>query len=148
VRLADEVNSSHDKVGDLFAGTVDPSVLVNDHVVIPRGTEALIRMVQDNEGGHLHGKSNLIMNGERRGVATNAPNKQKGSASAKASSEAQKGSQGAGVVSGKPGAVAGPIIAAFSAAKAREAAFCLPTNLWRTKSEYDSLLPCLLDHAV
>lgn len=29
VRLADEVNSSHDKAGDLFTGTVDPSVLVN-----------------------------------------------------------------------------------------------------------------------
>jgi hypothetical protein len=124
VRLADEVNSSHDKTGDLFTGTVDPSVLVNDHVVIPRGTEAHIRMVEDKKGGHLHGKAkvrlelvSLIINGERLGVDTNAPKKEKGSASTKASAEAKKGPQGAGVVAGNPGAVAGPVIAAFSAAK-------------------------------
>ena len=124
VRLADEVNSSHDKTGDLFTGTVDPSVLVNDHVVIPRGTEAHIRMVEDKKGGHLHGKArvrlelvSLIINGERLGVDTNAPKKEKGSASTKASAEAKKGPQGAGVMAGNPGAVAGPVIAAFSAAK-------------------------------
>src|ERR1041385_9556641 len=51
VRLADEVNSSHDKAGELFTGTVDPSVLINNHVVIPRGTEAHIRMVEAKKGG-------------------------------------------------------------------------------------------------
>jgi hypothetical protein len=124
VRLADEVNSSHDKAGELFTGTVDPSVLVNEHVVIPRGTEAHIRMVEDKKGGHLHGKAkvrlelvSLIINGERLGVNTNAPKKEKGSASTKASAEAKKGPQGAGVMAGNPGAVAGPVIAAFSAAK-------------------------------
>src|SRR6266436_8813706 len=77
VRLADEVNSSHDKAGELFTGTVDPSLLVHDHVVIPRGTEALIRMVEAKKGGHFHGKAkvrlelvSLIINGERLGVET------------------------------------------------------------------------------
>jgi len=59
----------------------------------------------------------LIINGVRLGVDTNAPSKEKGSASAKASAEAKKGPQGAGVMAGNPGAVAGPVIAAFSAAK-------------------------------
>jgi hypothetical protein len=124
VRLADEVDSSHDKTGDLFTGTVDPSVLVHDHVVIPRGTEAHIRMVEAKKGGHLHGKAkvrlelvSLVINGERLGVDTNAPKKEKSSKSAKASEEAKKGPQGAGVMAGNPGAVAGPVIAAFSAAK-------------------------------
>ena len=124
VRLADEVDSNHDKAGDLFTGTVDPSVLVHDHVVIPRGTEAHIRMVEDKKGGHLHGKAqvrlelvSLIINGERLGVDTNAPKKEKGSGSAKASAEAKKGPQGAGVAAGNPGSAAGPVIAAFSAAK-------------------------------
>ena len=35
----------------------------------------------------------------------------------KASAEAKKGPQGAGVMAGNPGAVAGPVIAAFAAAK-------------------------------
>jgi hypothetical protein len=124
VRLADEVNSSHDKAGDLFTGTVDPSVLVHDHVVIPRGTEAHIRMVEDKKGGHLHGKAkvrlelvSLIINGERLGVDTNAPQKEKSSKSAKSSEAVKKGPQGAGVMTGNPGAAAGPVIAAFSAAK-------------------------------
>ena len=97
---------------------------LSDHVVIPRGTEAHIRMVEDKKGGHLHGKAkvrlelvSLIINGERLGVDTNAPSKEKGSGSAKASAEAKKGSQGAGAMAGNPGAAAGPVIAAFSAAK-------------------------------
>jgi hypothetical protein len=124
VRLADDVSSSHDKPGDLFTGIVDPSVLVHDHVVIPRGTEAHIRMVEAKKGGHIKGKAkvrlelvSLIMNGERLGVDTNAPKKEKSSKSAKASEEAKKGPQGAGVMVGNPGSVAGPVIAAFSAAK-------------------------------
>ena len=124
VRLSDEVNSSHDKAGDLYTGTIDPSVLVDDHVVIPRGTEAHIRAVEIKKGGHLHGKAkvrlelvSLIMNGERLGVETNQPSKKEGSAHAKASAEAKKGPESAGVMTGNPGAVAGPVIAAFSGAK-------------------------------
>jgi hypothetical protein len=124
VRIADEVNSSHDKAGELYTGTVDPSVLIRDHVVIPRGTEAHIRAVEIKKGGHLHGKAkvrlelvSLIMNGERLGVETDARSKKEGTAHAKASAEAREGPEGAGVMTGNPGAVAGPVIAAFSAAK-------------------------------
>jgi hypothetical protein len=81
-------------------------------------------MVEAKKGGHVHGKAkvrlelvSLIMNGERLGVDTNAPKKEKGSGSAKASAEAKKGPQGAGVMTGNLGAMAGPVIAAFSAAK-------------------------------
>jgi len=45
VRMTDEVNSNRNHAGDMFTGTVDPSVFVQDHVVIPRGTEAHIQMV-------------------------------------------------------------------------------------------------------
>ena len=124
VRISDEVNSNHDKAGDLYTGTVDPSVLIHDHVVIPRGTEAHVRLVEVKKGGHLHGKAkvrlelvSLIMNGERLGVETDQPHKQEGTAHAKASAEAKKGAEGAGVAAGNPGAVAGPVIAALSAAK-------------------------------
>jgi hypothetical protein len=124
VRISDEVNSSHDKAGALYTGTVDPSVLVHDHVVIPRGTEAHIRLVEVKKGGHLHGKAkvrlelvSLIMNGERLGVETNQPSKKEGSAHAKVSAEARKAPDGASVTTGNPAAFAGPVIAAFSAAK-------------------------------
>jgi hypothetical protein len=125
VRLSDEVNSNHDKAGALYTGTVDPSVLVHDHVVIPRGTEAHIRLVEVKKGGHLHGKAkvrlelvSLIMNGERLEVETDQPSKKEGAAHAKASAEARKAPDGAsGTMTSNPAAFAGPVIAAFSAAK-------------------------------
>jgi len=125
IRLADEVNSSHDQAGELYTGTVDPSVLIKDHVVIPRGTEAHIRLVDVKKGGHFHGKAkvrlelvSLIINGERLGVETNQPSKDEGAAHAKASAAAKKSPEGAsGAMVGNPVAVAVPIIAALSAAK-------------------------------
>src|SRR5579863_2521863 len=91
------------KRGELYTGTVDPSVLINDHVVIPRGTEAHIRLVDVKKGGHFHGKAkvrlelvSLIINGERLGVETNQPGKDEGAAHAKASAAAKKSPEGAG----------------------------------------------------
>jgi len=97
VRLAADINSNHDKGGDLFTRTVDPSVLVHDHVVIPRGTEAHIRMVEAKKGGKVKGKAkvrlelvSLIMNGERLGVDTSTPSKEKEAGSPKISAERER----------------------------------------------------------
>ena len=124
VRIADNVDSNHDKTGTMFTGTVDPSVLINDIVVIPRGTEAHIRMVEAKKGGHIEGKAkvrlelvSLIMNGQRLGVDSNAPSKSKGAAEAKTSAAAKKGQGAGGVLAGDPAAAAGPLVAAFTAAK-------------------------------
>lgn len=124
VRLADEVNSHHDKRGELYTGTVDPSVLIQNRVVIPRGTEAHVRLMRVKKGGHIHGKAkvqlelvSLIMNGEKLGVNTEAEIKKEGTAHAKAKAEAKNGPKGAAVLAGQPGAVAGPVIAVFAAPK-------------------------------
>ena len=127
MRIADDVSSKHDRPGELFSGTVDPSVLINDIVVIPRGTEAHIRMVHRKKGGNIHGKAeitlelvSLIMNGQRLEVDSDVRTKKKGAASAKSSAIAKKGenSGGAAALGGDPAAVAGSVIAAFTAAKA------------------------------
>src|SRR6202011_3971205 len=75
VRIADEISSNKNHTGDIFTGIVDPSVLVHDQVVIPRGTEAHVRMAEDKKGGHVHGKAevrlelvSLVVNGRRLGV--------------------------------------------------------------------------------
>src|ERR1700676_849024 len=57
VRIADKINSIHNQAGDIFIGTVDPSVFVDSQVVIPRGTEAHLRMVEDKKGGRFHGNA-------------------------------------------------------------------------------------------
>src|SRR5215475_7384809 len=57
VRITDEINSKHAHPGEMYSGSVDPSVLVNDAVVIPRGTEAHMRLTQLKKGGHVHGNA-------------------------------------------------------------------------------------------
>ena len=124
VRIADEINSKHAHTGEMYSGSVDPSVLINDVVVIPRGTEAHIRMNHVKKGGHIHGKAEvalelvgLIINGRRLEVDSNEPTKKKGSADAKADAITKKAPSAGGTLAGAPVGVAMPVIAAFSAAK-------------------------------
>lgn len=126
VRITDEINSKHARAGEMFSGSVDPSVLVNDVVVIPRGTEAHIRLNDLKKGGHVHGNAkvslelvSLIINGRRLEVESNELTKKKGAASAKAGAVAKKAPASAGTVAGEPAGAALPVIAAFTAAKVR-----------------------------
>jgi hypothetical protein len=126
VRIADEINSSKNHTGDIFTGIVDPSLLVHDHVVIPRGTEAHVRMAEDKKGGHIHGKAQvrleligLVVNGRRLGVESDPEVRGQGAGAAKAKAEEKSGEHlgSATSVAGPAGSAASPVIAAFSAAK-------------------------------
>jgi len=126
VRIADEINSSKNHTGDIFTGIVDPSVLVRNQVVIPRGTEAHVRMAEDKKGGHIHGKAqvrlelvSLVVNGRRLGVESDQEVRGQGAVAARAKAEEKSGEHlGSGTsVAGPAGSVAGPVIAVFSAAK-------------------------------
>ena len=127
VRIADEISSKRNHAGDMFTGAVDPSVFVEDRVVIARGTEAHIELVDKKKGGHIHGKAelelqlvSLVLNGEREDVDTDAVKKKKGELSTKAKAEIRPGATGAAEVaaSANPvGAVALGGIAAFKAPK-------------------------------
>jgi hypothetical protein len=124
VRVTEEVDSKHGRSGEMYSGSVDPSVLIDDKVVIPRGTEAHLRLIHNKKGGHLHGKAevtlelvSLIINGQRLEVDSNARSKKKGALESKGSAIAKKAPGAGGVVTGDPSGAAGPVIAAFSAAK-------------------------------
>ena len=131
VRLADTVDSNHNHTGQQFSGTVDPSVLVGDGVVIPRGTEAHLRLMVDKKGGRIHAHAevrleliSLILNGRRLDVDSSAFDKKKGVLAAKVKAEAEPSAKAtAGVaLAGDPSGVGGPMIAAFRAAKVVKAA--------------------------
>ncbi len=127
IRITDAVNTNHNHAGDLIMGTVDPSVLIGDHVVIPRGTEAHMRLTEDKKGGHLHGKAAvtlelvaLVMNKEKLDVDTDEYGKKQGALSAKfeGASKASASSGASAATSATPeGGVVGPVIAVFRAAK-------------------------------
>jgi len=126
VRIADEISSNKNHTGDIFTGIVDPSVLIHNNVVIPRGTEAHVRMAEDKKGGHIHGKArvrlelvSLVVNGRRLGVESDPEVRGQGAMSAKVKAEEKSGdhiSVGTGVA-GPAGSAAGPVIAAFAAPK-------------------------------
>jgi hypothetical protein len=127
VRIADEISSNKNHTGDIFTGIVDPSVLIHNQVVIPRGTEAHVRMAEDKKGGHIHGKAevrlelvSLVVNGRRLGVESDPEVKGPGAMGAKAKAAEKSGEHAGGSatsVAGPAGSAAGPVIAAFSAAK-------------------------------
>jgi hypothetical protein len=126
VRIADEINSSKQRTGDMFTGIVDPSVFVHDQVVIPRGTEAHVRMAQAKKGGHVHGEAkvslelvSLVVNGRRLEVDSDIKTNDKGALSAKGKAEKNSVSHLGSSTgpAGPAGAAAGPVIAVFSAAK-------------------------------
>jgi len=117
------VNSKHNHTGDLLTGIVDPSVLVDNHVVIPRGTEAHVRLVEDREGGHIRGKAEvtlqligLVMNDEKLDVDSDEYRKKQGALAAKAKDAQRAGenSSASAATSATPeGGVVGPVLAVF-----------------------------------
>ena len=126
VRIADEINSSKNKTGDMFTGIVDPSVLIHDQVVIPRGTEAHVRMAEGKKGGHIKGKAqvslelvSLVVNGRRLEVETGVKKSDQGAMAAKGKAEKQSATHlgSATGPAGPAGAAAGPVIAVFAAPK-------------------------------
>jgi len=127
VRIADKINSSHNQAGDIFIGTVDPSVLVDGYVVIPRGTEAHLRMVEDKKGGRFHGNAeveveliSLVIDGKKIDADSDVMMKKKGALSAKSTAAIKPGAVGAAEVAASVnpiGAVALGGIAVLKAAK-------------------------------
>jgi hypothetical protein len=124
VRIADEINSKHAHAGEMYSGSVDPSVLVNEVVVIPRGTEAHLRLTHLKKGGHVHGNAkvslelvSLIINGRRLEVESNELTKKKGALETKGDAVVKKAPSGGDSLAGEPVGAALPVIAAFSAAK-------------------------------
>jgi hypothetical protein len=127
VRIADVVNSNHNHTGDLITGIVDPSVFIADHVVIPRGTEAHVRLVLNRKGGRLHGKADvrlelvsLVLNKEKLDVDSDEYRKKQSAIDSKlkGTGKASANAGASAATSPNPaGGAVGPVIAIFRAAK-------------------------------
>ena len=59
VRMIDGIDSSRNRPGEEFAASVDAPVVVDDRVVIPRGSDARVRLVEARSAGHMTGRSEL-----------------------------------------------------------------------------------------
>jgi len=61
VRMIDSVNSEQSRLGETFRASVDEPLMVDGQVVIPRGADAVTKLVEDQESGKLTGKTVLTL---------------------------------------------------------------------------------------
>lgn len=59
VRMIDSVDSARNHPGEVFAASVENPVVVGDRVVIPRGSDVQVRLVEARSAGHMTGSSEL-----------------------------------------------------------------------------------------
>ena len=59
VRMIDSIDSTQSHAGDEFSATIGTPVVVGDRVVIPRNSDARVRLVQATSAGRMSGRSEL-----------------------------------------------------------------------------------------
>jgi len=57
VRMIDPVDSETDKIGKTYRASVDEAVIVNGQEVIPKGADAVVKLIDDQKAGKLTGKT-------------------------------------------------------------------------------------------
>jgi hypothetical protein len=57
--MVDSIDSSRNRPGEEFAATVDAPVVVDERVVIRRGADARVRLVEARSAGRMTGRSEL-----------------------------------------------------------------------------------------
>jgi hypothetical protein len=61
VRVIDGVDSETSRPGQTFAASLDEPVLVNGETVIPRGADAVLKLVDSKDSGKLTGRAELTL---------------------------------------------------------------------------------------
>jgi hypothetical protein len=61
VRMIDAVNSQQSRTGETFRASVDEPVLVDGQVVVPRGADAITKLVEDQQSGKIEGRTVLTL---------------------------------------------------------------------------------------
>ncbi len=61
IRMIDKVDSNVARLGQTFRASVDEPVLVNGQTVIPRGADALAKLVEDKQSGKFEGRTVLTL---------------------------------------------------------------------------------------
>jgi len=61
VRMIDGVDSEKNSVGQTFAASLDEPVMLNGQVLIPRGADVTVKLVDAKDSGKLTGRSELTL---------------------------------------------------------------------------------------
>lgn len=61
VSMIDDVDSERDTVGQTFRASVDEAVSVDGQVVVPRGSDVTLKLIEDRQSGRLSGRTELTL---------------------------------------------------------------------------------------
>jgi len=61
IRMIDRVDSEQTRLGQTFRASVDEPIVVNGQTVIPRGADAVVKLVEDKQSGKFEGKTVLTL---------------------------------------------------------------------------------------
>ncbi len=61
VRMIDRVDSETDRVGQTFRASVDEPVYINGQMVVPRGADATVKLVAQQQSGKFAGRTALTL---------------------------------------------------------------------------------------
>jgi hypothetical protein len=59
--MIDSVNSEQTRLGQTFRASVDEPVVVDGQVAIPRGANAVVKLVEDQQSGKISGRTTLTL---------------------------------------------------------------------------------------
>ncbi|MGA3325929.1 MAG: BON domain-containing protein [Terriglobia bacterium] len=59
IRMIDNIDSSRNRPGEEFMASLDSPIVVGDRVVVSRGADARVRLVDAQSAGHISGQSEL-----------------------------------------------------------------------------------------
>jgi hypothetical protein len=69
IRTIDAIDSDRNQVGDMFQASLERPLVVDDLIVVPKGTEVYGRLTQATEAGRMQGRSQLKL--ELTGIVVN-----------------------------------------------------------------------------
>jgi hypothetical protein len=61
IRMIDAVDSERNSMGQTFAASLDQPVMIDGQTVIPRGADAVVKLVDDQQSGKLTGRATLTL---------------------------------------------------------------------------------------
>ena len=61
IRMIDGVDSERNTVGQTFAASLDEPVMIDGDTVIPRGADAIVKLVDEKQSGKLAGRTSLTL---------------------------------------------------------------------------------------
>ena len=69
IRTIDGIDSAKNQVGDRFQGSLEEAIVVNDNIVVPKGSDVYGRLAESKESGTFAGRSELKV--ELTGIVVN-----------------------------------------------------------------------------